>query len=151
MQNGRRHIDELASAQDVFLASAYFREVRVRGLIIISAFLALVSGCATSMTPAQFGERFPVSTSSEYYPKPAAEAAIRDGKCRIIVKDRKYVAPIALTVHGDLRNGAVGVDEWVAADDANAYVVNNYEWVSVPIGDDYATQLVLYFDTLLCH
>lgn len=135
----------------MFLVSAYIRGIRVRRIIIISAFLALLPGCATSMSPAQFGERFPRVTISEYYPKPSAEAAIRDGKCSIIVKDRKYVAPIALTVHGDVKNGAVGVDEWVAADDANAYAINNYEWVSVPIGDDYATQLVLYFDTLLCH
>lgn len=134
----------------MFVEALSIREIKVRGLIIISAFLALLSGCATSMSPAQFGESFPNATTSEYYSKPSAEVAILEGKCRIIVKDRKYVAPIGLTVHGDVKNGAVGVDEWVAADKANAYAINNYEWISVPIGEDYATQLVLHFDTLLC-
>lgn len=119
-------------------------------LIIVTALLALISGCATSMSPAQFGESFPQATSSEHYSKPSAESAIHEGKCRVVVRDRKYVAPIGLTVHGDVKNGAVGVDEWVVADKANAYTINNYEWISVPIGQDYATQLVLHFDTLLC-
>lgn len=124
--------------------------VGVRRLIMATSLVALVSGCATSMSPAQFGESFPKATTSEYYSKPSAEAAIREGNCSIAVKDRKYVAPIGLTVHGDVKNGAVGVDEWVAADKANAYTINNYEWISVPIGEDYATQLILHFDTLLC-
>lgn len=124
--------------------------VNVGRLIMATSLVALITGCATSMSPAQFGESFPKATTSEHYPKPSAEAAILEGKCRVAVQDRKYVAPIGLTVHGDVKNGAIGVDEWVAADRANAYTINNYEWISVPIGEDYATQLVLHFDTLLC-
>ncbi|MGK0392020.1 MAG: hypothetical protein ACJA0B_000163 [Alcanivorax borkumensis] len=123
---------------------------KVSRLIIVTGLMALITACATSMSPAQFGENFPRATTSKHYSKPSAEAAVSDGKCHIMVKDRKYVAPIGLTVHGDVKNGAVGVDEWVAADKANAYTINNYEWISVPIGEDYATQLILYFDTLQC-
>ena len=102
------------------------------------------------MSPSQFSESFPKATTSKYYAKPLADAETLSGKCSVVVKDRKYVAPIGMTVNGDVRNGAVGVDEWVKADKANAYTINNYEWISVTTGQDYATQLVLYFDTLLC-
>ena len=55
---------------------------------------------------------------------------------------------MGMTVHGDVRNGSRGVDEWVGADSGNAYTINNFEWIIVD--DEGATQLTIYFDTLLC-
>lgn len=122
----------------------------MRSTLLVIGMAALCSGCATSLTPSQFGDSFPRATSTRFYERPAANEAISNGECKILVENRKYVAPIGLTVNGDVKNGAVGVDEWVDADKGNAYTLNNFEWISVPIGADYATQLVLYFDTLLC-
>ena len=118
--------------------------------LLITTLVIFVSGCATSMTPSQFGKSFPQSTNSKFYEKLTARAAISANECSFLVENRKYIAPIGITLQGDVENGAVGVDEWVKADKGNAYTINNYEWISVPIGNDYATQLIVYFDTLLC-
>ena len=123
----------------------------MRFTLIIIVSVVFISGCATSMTPSQFGESFPQATTSKFYEKLAATTAISTGECSLLVNNRKYVAPIGLTVHGDVENGAIGVDEWVTTDNGNAYTINNYEWISVSVGNDYATQLVLYFDTLSCN
>jgi len=117
------------------------------GIILLISALSIM-GCASSMTPSQFLLKLPDSTSSSYYDRQSANTAISSGKCKILVADRKYTAPIGLTVHDDLRNGAKGVDEWVRADNGNAYIVNNFEWISV--GDSGATQLIIYFDTMHC-
>ena len=117
---------------------------------VVLFILLLLTGCSTSMTPSQFAESFPQSTTTKFYEKPAATSAVSEGECNVIVENRKYVAPIGLTVHGDVKNGAIGVDEWVKTDRGNSYTINNYEWISVPAPDGYATQLVVYFDTLMC-
>ena len=122
----------------------------MRFTLLIIVLVVLLSSCVTSMTPSQFRESFPQATASRFYERPAATAAMTAGECRLLVGNRKYVAPIGFTVQGDVANGAIGVDEWVAADKGNAYSITNYEWISVSIGSDYATQLVLYFDTLSC-
>lgn len=114
---------------------------------LISSALA-IAGCATSMTPGQFNERFPRTTSSKFYDKISSNEAISAGECKLLVENRKYTSPIGLTLHGDVKNGGVGVDEWVKVDKGNSYTVNNFEWISV--GDQGATQLIVYFNTLLC-
>ena len=116
--------------------------------IVVFASVFMIISCATSMTPSQFLEKFPNSTNSNFYDRPSANEAISNGKCKLLVEGRKYTSPIGVTVNGDLQNGAVGVDEWVRADSGNAYVLNNFEWISV--GDRGATQLLIYFDTMLC-
>lgn len=116
-------------------------------LFAFASVFSIVS-CATSMTPSRFLEEFPSSTSTISYDRPSADEAISSGKCDSLVGGRKYTSPIGLTVYGDLQNGASGVDEWVQADRGNSYVVNNFEWVSV--GDQGTTQLIIYFDTMLC-
>ncbi len=55
---------------------------------------------------------------------------------------------MGFSANADLTNGAEGIDEWVQVDGGNAFILSNYEWVEV--GDDGNTQLMLYFDTLLC-
>jgi len=117
------------------------------GIVVFTSVFMIVS-CATSMTPSQFLEKFPTSTSSKFYDRPSANETISNGECRLLVNGRKYTSPIGFTVDGDLRNGAAGVDEWVRADSGNAYILNNFEWISV--GDQGITQLIVYFDTLLC-
>ena len=105
-------------------------------------------GCATSRTPSQFIDEFPNKTSSDFYDSLKGNKAVSNGKCKLLVKGRKYVAPVGFTVNNDMKNGAIGIDEWVQADGGNAYILNNFEWVSV--GEDGTTQLLIYFDTLLC-
>lgn len=122
-------------------------KIKLQSLI----FVALVTSCATSMTPEEFVDSFPKHTTTKFYNKPSATMAISTSECSLIVENRKYTAPIGMTVGGDVENGAIGVDEWVKADGGNAYTINNFEWLSVSIGKDYGTQLVIYFDTLLCN
>ena len=116
--------------------------------IVVFVSVFVISSCATSMTPSQFLEKFPNSTNSDFYDRQSASEAISNGKCKLLVDGRKYTSPIGLTVDDDLQNGAVGVDEWVRADGGNAYILNNFEWISV--GDQGTTQLLIYFDTMLC-
>jgi hypothetical protein len=108
----------------------------------------LIVGCATSMTPSEFNNRFPKATTAKYFDRTVASGAIESGKCRLLVSGRKYTSPIGLTVVGDVENGAEGVDQWVEADQGNAYRIINFEWISV--GDRGVTQLIIYFDTMLC-
>jgi hypothetical protein len=108
----------------------------------------LIAGCATSMTPSQFNSEFPKATSSKFYDRKSSREAISKRDCKLLFEGRKYTSPIGLSVHGDVENGALGVDEWVKADGGNAYALTNFEWISVGRGG--ATQLVLYFDTMLC-
>jgi len=118
-------------------------------VIVLIASVLTVSGCATSMTPSQFLEEFPSTTNSTYFDQPSANKAISNGRCELLIESRKYVSPIGFTVEGDMEYGATGVDEWVQADNGNAYALDNFEWISV--GDQGATQLIIYFDTMLCN
>ena len=117
------------------------------GMVLACAVL-LVAGCVTAMTPSQFNERLPKATSATFFDRISAMGAISTGQCRLLVDGRKYASPMGLTVSEDLKNGALGIDEWVKADGGNAYSVSNFEWIAV--GDLGATQLVIHFDTLRC-
>lgn len=122
--------------------------IRILLRIFLFASIFMAIGCATSMKPIQFLEKFPNSTNSIFFDRLGANEAISKGQCKLLVKGRKYVSPIGLTVDGDLQNGAAGVDEWVQADNGNAYALNSFEWISV--GDQGTTQLIVYFDTMSC-
>ena len=111
------------------------------------AFLIVLFGCV-SLTPSKFLDKFPNLTNSDFYDRRSGNEVISNGTCKLLVEGRKYVAPIGFTVNNDMKNGARGIDEWVQADGGNAYILNSFEWVNV--GDDGATQLLIYFDTLLC-
>ena len=74
-------------------------------------------------------------------------AEAQNSNCSCLTKNRSYTAPIGMTVTGDLRNGAKGIDEWVALDGGNAYVLKNFQWMTVRTG---TTQLYIEFDTYIC-
>jgi hypothetical protein len=116
--------------------------------IALAGAALLAAGCVTSMTPSQFNEYLPKATSARFYDRISATDAVSTGQCTLLVGGRKYTAPMGLTVSGDLKNAALGVDEWVKVDGGNAYAVSNFEWISV--GNEGATQLIIYFDTLRC-
>ena len=120
-------------------------------VIALVAFLFMGLGCASlapSLTPSQFNNKLPNETKADFYDSLTGNKAVSNGNCKLLVKGRKYVAPIGFTVNNDLKNGAKGIDEWVQADGGNAYILNSFEWVSVD--DNGSTQLIIYFDTLLC-
>jgi hypothetical protein len=80
-------------------------------------------------------------------------AQAQNSNCSCLTKNRSYTAPIGMTVKDDLRNGARGIDEWVALDGGNAYVLKNFQWMTVGYNIQYgttATQLYIEFDTYIC-
>lgn len=110
--------------------------------------LAILTSCATSMTPMQVNNTLPSLTNSKFISQAQAEEAVKSNGCKYLVKGRKYTAPSGLTAKDDLRNGAKGIDEWVKLDGGNAYVLNNFKWVTI---DHYgSSQLHIVFDTMLC-
>lgn len=117
------------------------------GLLTI-ALISCIYSCSSSMTPMQVNNTLPTLTNATLYNRTQAIAAQQDNKCKVLVKNRTYVAPIGFLVKDDLRNGAKGIDEWVQMDGGNAYVLNNYKWVTVD--DSGSTQLHIDFDTMLC-
>jgi hypothetical protein len=119
----------------------------VAGATSLSAVVLALAACAMQMTPSQFLDRFPKATKARFIDQITAKELVGNGQCRVRIADRRYLSPIGMTVGDDLRGGARGVDEWVVADGANAYVVNSFDWVQAGGG---ATQLVLNFDTLSC-
>jgi hypothetical protein len=104
--------------------------------------------CVTSMTPVQVNNALPTLTKSLYITQSLAEGMVKEGKCKYLVRDRNYVAPLGLSVMADLKYGARGIDEWVALDEGNAYVLRNYKWVTIDYNG--STQLHIDFDTVLC-
>ncbi|MFS0490923.1 hypothetical protein [Leadbetterella byssophila] len=117
-------------------------------LNVVIMTLALLTSCATSMTPMQVNNTLPTLTKSKFISQAQAEEAVKSNGCKYLVKGRNYTAPIGLTTKDDLRNGAKGIDEWVKLDGGNAYVLNNYKWVTVDRNG--STQLHIEFDTMLC-
>ena len=115
--------------------------------LIIGTLLFLAS-CATSMLPMKVNNTLPTLTKAKFISQSQAEEAVKANRCKYLVKGREYVAPIGLTVKGDLKNGAKGIDEWVKLDGGNAYVLISYKWVTVD--NDGSTQLHIKFDTMLC-
>lgn len=107
-----------------------------------------LAACATSMTPRQFNEELPSLTKSKYFDPAQAKDALKHSRCELLVGGRSYVAPMGLTVNGDLRNGSKGIDEWVSIDGGNSYVLNNFKWITIDSGG--STQLSIYFDTMQC-
>ena len=113
---------------------------------LLIASLVFVTGCAMSMTPKEFMEKFPRATKAGFYTLTDAHDPEMRGTCRVLVKNRSYTAPLGVTVDDDLENGARGVDEWIYSDGGNAFILKDFEWIYVPEG----TQLIVYFDTMIC-
>jgi len=113
---------------------------------MIFCVATLLSSCAlfqTSMSPIEVYNTLPEYTETTFLT--VAEA--QNSNCSCLTKNRSYTAPIGMTVTGDLRNGAKGIDEWVALDGGNAYVLKNFQWMTVRTG---TTQLYIEFDTYIC-
>lgn len=116
---------------------------------ITIALVAILGSCASSMTPIHVNNRLPDLTAFEFLSKAEADEYIAEGRCKYLVQGRSYVAPVGFTTNHDLKNAAKGIDEWIAIDGGNAYVLNNYQWIT--IDDQGTTQLLVEFDTMLCN
>lgn len=108
----------------------------------------MLSSCATSMTPIEINNELPSLTKATFISQVKAEEMAKLNKCKYLVRNRTYVAPMGLSTKHDLKYGAKGIDEWVKLDGGNAYVLKNYKWIAV--GDKGATELHLEFDTMFC-
>lgn len=116
-----------------------------RSLIGIVFFL---TSCVSSMSPIEVNNSLPAMTKSKFISQSDADILSKTDKCKYLILNRSYVAPIGLTAKEDLKNAAKGIDEWVTLDKGNAYVLKNYKWVT--IDHNGATQLHVEFDTILC-
>ena len=110
-------------------------------LALLVSCVYFLYGCAVSMPPKEFMNKFPKATKTHFYTQLEANIAIENGTCKKLVSNRNYTAAIGYSVDGELDNAAQGVDDWVYSDGGNAFSLNNYRWVR---------QLVVYFDTLSC-
>jgi len=117
-------------------------------LIGIIGVILFITSCATSMTPIEVNNKLPTLTKSKYLTQLQAEDNVKNNKCKYLVKNRNYVAPMGLSTKDDLKYGAKGIDEWVKLDGGNDYVLKNYKWVTVDYNG--GTQLHIDFDTMLC-
>ena len=120
----------------------------MKKLLLVLTIQSLLMSCTTSMSPVQFSNTFPALTNSFYYNQNQANEAIINDKCKIIVSDRSYNALMGLSVKSDMKDAAKGVDDWVKIDGGNAFILNNYKWVTLDINR--ATQLEIDFDTMKC-
>jgi len=116
--------------------------------LLVMGIIILITSCATSMSPSRISSLLPALTKAKFYSSVQASEAIKSSKCKVLVHDRKYLAPIGLTTRGDLKNGAKGIDEWVSLDGGNAYTLKNYQWLTVD--EKGSTQLQIEFNTMTC-
>ena len=114
----------------------------------IVGILLFFTACATSMSPIEVHNILPTLTKSKFVTQSQADVSVEMSKCKYLVRNRSYVAPIGLSTKDDLKNGAKGIDEWVQLDGGNAYILKNFKWITVD--DNGSTQLHVEFDTLLC-
>lgn len=115
--------------------------------ISLVGIIAFFTSCS-SMTPIEVNNTLPNLTKSTFLTQLQADEASQTNKCKVLSKNRTYVAPIGFSAKDDLKNGARGIDEWVALDGGNAYVLKNFKWITVD--QNGSTQLHLDFDTLKC-
>jgi hypothetical protein len=125
---------------------------KVLNLILLFCVVTVFSSCAffqTAMSPTEVYNTLPNYTKTTFLT--AAQA--QNSNCSCLTKNRSYTAPIGMTVKDDLRNGAKGIDEWVTLDGGNAYVLKNFQWMTVGYNTQdgtRATQLYIEFDTYIC-
>ncbi|HMQ09019.1 MAG TPA: hypothetical protein PKC30_17090 [Saprospiraceae bacterium] len=100
------------------------------------------------MSPMKLNSTLPHLTQSKFISQAKAEEFLKSNKCKYLVKERNYTAPIGLTTKNDLKNAAKGIAEWVELHDSNSYILRNYKWVIVDHNG--STQLHVEFNTMLC-
>ena len=124
------------------------RSLRPFGWCVVLLLLGrALSGCMMTMNASQFYTEFPRATSTRYLTNAEAISAMQNGSCKAI-DNHTYNAPIGLSVGGDVRNGAEGVDQIVENYGGNAYRIIYFGWTIVM--EDGTTQLGLKFTSLLC-
>ena len=101
-----------------------------------------------TMSTTEVNSTLPTLTSSQFISQVEANEAVNTNKCRFLVKGRKYTAGIGYIAKEDLKNGAMGIDQWVEIDGGNAYALKSFKWAIV--NENNTRQLTLEFDTLLC-
>lgn len=104
--------------------------------------------CQNRYSPMKMNKELMTLTKSKLILQSEIGYFISEGKCKYLIKERNYVAPVGLTAKRDLKNAAKGIDEWVELDKGNAYVLTNYKWIIIDnLG---SSQLHVDFDTLYC-
>ncbi len=125
------------------------KHTRIIALFFVTISIVSCSAFRTSMTPTEVYDTLPLYTETKFM----TEAQVQKMNCQCLTRNRSYTAPIGLTVKDDLKNGAKGIDEWVTLDGGNAYVLKNFQWMTVAFDSQYgtsATQLYIEFDTYIC-
>lgn len=117
--------------------------------VLVFGLTLVMASCATSMSPTQVNSLLPRMTKAKFYTQVQAQDEVRKGGCTLLVADRKYRAPIGISISSDLKNGARGIDEWVSIDGGNAYFLKSYQWLPLE-GSESKAQLTLEFGTMLC-
>ena len=75
--------------------------------LIVGAIFIFASWAAMSpISPTQVSSTLPTLTKSKFTSQSEAEEAIKTNRCKYLVKERNYSAPLGLTVKADLQNGA---------------------------------------------
>lgn len=68
------------------------------------------------MSPMEVNNQLPLLTKSKFLFQSKADELINSNKCKYLVKNRNYAAPMGLSTKNDLKYGAKGIDEWVKID-----------------------------------
>tara|TARA_B100001093_G_C26521603_1_gene881998 strand:+ start:184 stop:507 length:324 start_codon:yes stop_codon:yes gene_type:complete len=76
----------------------------------------------------QFITEFNELTNSRMYSKADAKLAVTSKKCSYL-ELRDYYSGARLNGLEEMKNGAIGVDEWVSLDGGNAFSLEAYRWV----------------------
>jgi hypothetical protein len=114
--------------------------------ISISIFLF---SCATTMSPIEVNQMLPTLTKSTYLNVEQTQ----NPNCKCLTRGKSFAAPMGFSVKEDLRNGAVGIDEWVTIEGGNAYKMTNFRWITIATdkyGSPTSTQLMIDFDIYKC-
>ncbi len=109
--------------------------------------LSFVISCGVSMLPTEINALLSKSTVAKSITKSQVDQDLLTNKCKLLVKGRSYNAPPGFSVAADIKNAAIGIDDWVKIDGGNSYAVVTYKWI--PIDQNGGTQLYVEFDTLL--
>lgn len=112
-------------------------------LLIIGVLI--ISGKPKS--PKVFYEMFAKMTKSKLIMPQELNALVDNKKCALI-SSKSYAGPVALSIKGDMKKAAKGVDEYVELEGGNAYHIKNYKWEN--FGHLGSTQLNIDFDIYKC-
>ena len=116
-------------------------------LTLFVFILSFVISCGVSMLPSEVNTLLSKSTVTKLIVKAQADEDLQTNKCKLLVKGRSYNAPPGFSVSSDIKNAAIGIDDWVKIDGGNSYSIITYKWI--PIDNNGGSQLYVEFDTLL--